>query len=87
MCPGQLYFFEGERRIYMIRNTAHFILFAPHQGAERRSLRTLVQNPMNYGKVRIADIVVHCSEGPLCSLSFESERYGPHAYHRDDIAF
>jgi hypothetical protein len=42
---------------------------------------------MNYGKVRIADIDVHCSEGPLCSLSFESERYGPHAYHGDDIAF
>ena len=38
-------------------------------------------------KVRIADIDVHCSEGPLCSLSFESERYGPHAYHGDDIAF
>ena len=38
------------------------------------------------GKVRIADIDVHCSEGPLCSLSFESERYGPHAYHGDDIA-
>ena len=37
--------------------------------------------------VRIADIDVHCSEGPLCSLSFESERYGPHAYHGDDIAF
>jgi len=39
------------------------------------------------GFVRIADIDVHCSEGPLCSLSFESERYGPHAYHGDDIAF
>jgi len=37
--------------------------------------------------VRIADILVRCSEGPLCSLSFESERYGPHAYHGDDIAF
>jgi len=37
--------------------------------------------------VRIADIDVHCSEGPLCSLSFESERYGPHAYNGDDIAF
>ena len=37
--------------------------------------------------VRKADIGVHCSEGPLCSLSFEFERYSPHAYHRDDIAF
>ena len=35
----------------------------------------------------IADIDVHRTEGPLCSLSFESERYGPHAYHGDDIAF
>jgi hypothetical protein len=62
MCPGKLYFFEGERRIYMIRNTAHFILFAPHQGAERRSLRTLVQNPMNYGKVRTAAIHAQFSQ-------------------------
>ena len=37
--------------------------------------------------VRIADIGLHYGEGPLCSLSFESERYGPHAYHGDDIAF
>ena len=39
------------------------------------------------GFVRIADIGVHCSEGLLRSLSFESERYSPHAYHGDDIAF
>jgi hypothetical protein len=39
------------------------------------------------GCVRIADIDVHRTEGPLCSLGFESERYGPHAYHGDDIAF
>ena len=37
--------------------------------------------------VRIADIDVHCSEGLLRSLSFESERYSPHAYHGDDVAF
>jgi hypothetical protein len=37
--------------------------------------------------VRIADIYVFSFEGPLCSLSFESERYSPHAYHGDDIAF
>ena len=38
-------------------------------------------------KVRIADIDVHRTEGALCSLSFESERYGPHAYHVDCKAF
>ena len=32
-------------------------------------------------KVRIADIYVFRFEGPLCSLSFENERYGPHAHH------
>ena len=37
--------------------------------------------------VRRADIDVHCSEGPLCSLSFESELYGPHAYYVDCKAF
>ena len=37
--------------------------------------------------VRIADIDVHRTEGALCSLSFESERYGPHAYHVDCKAF
>ena len=37
--------------------------------------------------VRIADIGLHYGEGPLCSLSFESERYRPQAYHGDDIAF
>ena len=37
--------------------------------------------------VRIADILVRSSEGLLRSPNFESERYGPHAYHRDDIAF
>ena len=37
--------------------------------------------------VRMADIDVHCTEGLFRSLSFESERYSPHAYHRDDIAF
>ena len=36
--------------------------------------------------VRIADIGLHYGEGPLCSLSFESELYGPHAYHVDDRA-
>ena len=37
--------------------------------------------------VRIADIGVRCSEGPLCYLSFEFERYRPQAYHVDDRAF
>ena len=37
--------------------------------------------------VRIADIDVHRTEGLLCSLSFESERYSPQAYNGDDIAF
>ena len=37
--------------------------------------------------VRTADIDVHRTEGLLRSLSFEFERYGPHAYHGDDIAF
>ena len=37
--------------------------------------------------VRIADIGVRCSEGPLCYLSFEFERYGPQAYHVDGKAF
>ena len=37
--------------------------------------------------VRIADIGVRCSEGPLCYLSFESERYSPQAYHLDGKAF
>jgi hypothetical protein len=41
----------------------------------------------NDGFVRIADIYVFSFEGPLCSLSFESERYRPQAYHGDDIAF
>ena len=36
--------------------------------------------------VRIADIGVRCSEGPLCYLSFEFERYGSQAYHVDDRA-
>ena len=36
--------------------------------------------------VRIADIDVHRTEGLLCSLSFESERYSPQAYNGDDIA-
>ena len=38
-------------------------------------------------KVRAADIDVHRTEGLLRPLSFEFERYGPHAYHGDDIAF
>jgi hypothetical protein len=42
---------------------------------------------LNDSFVRIADIYVFSFEGPLCSLSFESERYSPHAYHGDDIAF
>ena len=37
--------------------------------------------------VRMADIDVHRTEGPLCSLSFESERYSPQAYHVDCRAF
>jgi len=37
--------------------------------------------------VRIADILVRSSEGLLRSPNFESERYGPHAYHGDDVAF
>ena len=37
--------------------------------------------------VRMTDIGVYCSEGLFRSLSFESERYGPHAYHGDDITF
>ena len=37
--------------------------------------------------VRKADIGVHCSEGLLRSLSFESERYSTQAYHVDDRAF
>ena len=37
--------------------------------------------------VRIADIYVHCTESPLCSLSFEFERYGSQAYHVDGRAF
>jgi hypothetical protein len=41
----------------------------------------------NLSFVRIADIGVHYSEGLLRSPNFESERYGPHAYHGDDVAF
>jgi len=37
--------------------------------------------------VRIADIYVFRFEGPLCSLSFEFERYRPQAYHLDCRAF
>ena len=37
--------------------------------------------------VRIADIDVFSCEGPLCSLSFENERYRPQAYHLDCRAF
>jgi hypothetical protein len=37
--------------------------------------------------VRIADIDVHRTEGPLCSLSFEFERYGSQAYHVDGRVF
>ena len=37
--------------------------------------------------VRKADIGVHCSEGPFCSLSFDFERYSPQAYHLDGKAF
>jgi hypothetical protein len=39
------------------------------------------------GFVRKADIGVHCSEGPFCSLSFEFECYGTQAYHVDCKAF
>ena len=38
-------------------------------------------------KSRKADIGVHCSEGPFCSLSFDFERYSPQAYHLDGKAF
>ena len=41
----------------------------------------------NDGFVRKTDIGVHCNEGLLFSLSFESERYGPQAYNGDDRAF
>ena len=37
--------------------------------------------------VRITDIDVHRTEGPLCSLSFESEHYSPHAYRVEGRAF
>jgi hypothetical protein len=47
----------------------------------------VVQSAANGSKVRIADIDVHRTEGLLCSLSFESERYSPQAYNGDDIAF
>ena len=45
------------------------------------------KNAAKVNFVRIADIGVHCSEGLLRSPNFESERYGPHAYHGDDVAF
>ena len=51
-------------------------------------MKSAIQNPdTNDCKVRIADIDVHRTEGLLCSLSFESERYSPQAYNGDDIAF
>ena len=37
--------------------------------------------------VRIADIYVFSREGPLCSLSFECERYSPQAHYVDGKAF
>ena len=53
----------------------------------RGNAASAIAAPAKIWFVRKADIGVHCSKGPLCSLSFESERYGPHAYHGDDIAF
>jgi hypothetical protein len=53
----------------------------------RGNAASAIAAPAKIWFVRIADIDVHCSEGPLCSLSFESERYGPQAYHVDDRAF
>ena len=50
-------------------------------------MQLLAKSAANGCSVRIADIGVHCSEGLLRSPNFESERYGPHAYHGDDVAF
>ena len=37
--------------------------------------------------VRIADIYVFSCEGPLCSLSFEFERYGAQAHYENSGLF
>ena len=47
----------------------------------------ITATPAQVHFVRIADIDVHRTEGLLRSLSFESERYGPQAYHLDCRAF
>ena len=53
-----------------------------------RCLQAVVGKGITKGRyVRIADIYVFSSEGPFCSLSFESERYSPQAYHLDGKAF
>ena len=53
----------------------------------RGNAASAIAAPAKIWFVRKADIGVHCSERSLYSLSFESELYGPHAYHGDDIAF
>ena len=57
------------------------------EGPQNAQKQSPAQTQRIHTLSRIADIDVHCSEGPLCSLSFESERYGPQAYHVDDMAF
>ena len=52
----------------------------------RRNAASAIAGQAKVWFVRKADIGVHCSEGLLCSLSFESERYGSQAYHVDDRA-
>ena|GEM_PF-2118851 len=54
---------------------------------ERVNAASAIAAPAKVGFVGTADIDVHRTEGLLRSLSFEFERYGPHAYHGDDIAF
>ena len=52
------------------------------------SSKAVVPMSVAFGSfVRIADIDVHRTEGPLCSLSFEFDRYGTQAYHVDGKAF
>ena len=51
------------------------------------SSKAVVPMSVAFGSfVRIADINVFSCEGPFCSLSFESERYRPQAYHVDGKA-
>jgi cbb3-type cytochrome oxidase cytochrome c subunit len=63
-----------------------FVFLAVHNGGHDR--KVAIRLSENNGRsVRMTDIGVYCSEGLFRSLSFESERYGPHAYHGDDITF